>query len=87
MFDGYREEYRRQLLLLCKQCKQNVNNRPDEQKSVYKTIGGTPHLDGGYTVFGEVLDGFYVIDQIAAVKTGRGDVPLTTITMSIEVLE
>ena len=59
----------------------------EEQKTVYKTIGGTPHLDGGYTVFGEVLDGFHVIDEIVAVKTGRGDVPLTPVTMSIEILE
>ncbi len=59
----------------------------DEQKSVYKTIGGTPHLDGGYTVFGEVLDGFQVIDAIAAVKTGPGDVPITDIKMTVEVLE
>lgn len=59
----------------------------NEQKQVYKTIGGTPHLDGGYTVFGEVLDGFDVIDKIAAVKTGKGDVPLTPVTMTIEILE
>jgi peptidyl-prolyl cis-trans isomerase B (cyclophilin B) len=59
----------------------------NEQKQVYKTIGGTPHLDGGYTVFGEVLDGFDVIDKIAAVKTGKGDVPVTPVTMTIEILE
>lgn len=59
----------------------------DEQKQVYKTIGGTPHLDGGYTVFGEVLDGFDVIDKIAAVPTGRGDRPLKEIPMTIEILE
>lgn len=58
-----------------------------EQKQVYKTIGGTPHLDGGYTVFGEVLDGFQVIDKIAAVKTGPGDKPVDPITMTIEILE
>jgi len=59
----------------------------EEQKQVYKTIGGTPHLDGGYTVFGEVLDGFDVIDKIAAVKTGKGDVPVAPVTMTIEILE
>jgi peptidyl-prolyl cis-trans isomerase B (cyclophilin B) len=59
----------------------------DEQKQIYKTIGGTPHLDGGYTVFGEVLDGFNVIDLIAAVKTGRGDKPIEKVTMTIEILE
>ena len=54
---------------------------------MYKTIGGTPHLDGGYTVFGEVIDGFDVIDKIAAVKTGEGDVPVVPVTMIIEILE
>ncbi len=58
-----------------------------EQREIYKTVGGTPHLDGGYTVFGEVLDGFDVIDKIASVPTGRGDRPLEPVTMSIEILE
>jgi peptidyl-prolyl cis-trans isomerase B (cyclophilin B) len=58
-----------------------------EEREVYTTIGGTPHLDGGYTVFGEVLDGFDVIDKIASVPTGRGDKPLEPVTMSIEILE
>ena len=31
---------------------------PEEQRNVYKTIGGTPRLDGTYTVFGEVIEGF-----------------------------
>jgi len=47
----------------------------DEQKEVYKTIGGTPHLDGGYTVFGEVIEGLDVIDKIAAVSTDNSDRP------------
>jgi peptidyl-prolyl cis-trans isomerase B (cyclophilin B) len=59
----------------------------EEQKEVYKTIGGTPHLDGEYTVFGELLSGFDVLDKIAAVKTGRGDVPVEAVTMTIEILE
>lgn len=59
----------------------------DEQKQVYETIGGTPHLDGGYTVFGEVVMGFDVIDKIAAVQTGRADRPLVPVTMTIEILE
>lgn len=59
----------------------------DEQKRVYATVGGTPHLDGGYTVFGEVISGFEVIDKIAAVRTGPGDKPLTDVTMRIEILK
>ncbi|MBN2616200.1 MAG: peptidylprolyl isomerase [Bacteroidales bacterium] len=58
-----------------------------EQREVYKTIGGTPHLDGGYTVFGQVLDGFDVIDKIASVKTGPGDQPLEPVTMTIDISE
>ncbi|MBN2638404.1 MAG: peptidylprolyl isomerase [Bacteroidales bacterium] len=58
-----------------------------EQKEVYKTIGGTPHLDGGYTVFGQVVDGFDVIDKIASVKTGPQDVPVEPVTMTIDILE
>lgn len=42
---------------------------PPAYRSVYKTIGGTPHLDQGYTVFGEMLSGFAVLDSIAAVPT------------------
>ncbi|MEE4260512.1 MAG: peptidylprolyl isomerase [Bacteroidales bacterium] len=44
-------------------------------------------MDGGYTVFGEVLDGFDVIDKIAAVQTGKADVPVVPVTMTIEILE
>jgi len=58
-----------------------------EQRTAYKTAGGTPHLDGGYTVFGEVISGFDVIDKIAAVPTQTGDKPIEDVTMSIEVLD
>ena len=59
----------------------------EEQREVYKTIGGTPHLDGGYTVFGQVVDGFDVIDKIADVKTNAQDKPLEPVTMTIDILE
>lgn len=52
---------------------------PVEHRAVYKTIGGTPHLDQGYTVFGELVKGLDILDSIAAVATsGRqgGDRPL-----------
>ncbi len=58
-----------------------------EQIEAYKTIGGTPHLDGEYTVFGEVVEGLDIIDKIAKVKTGYMDVPVEAVTMTIEILK
>lgn len=58
-----------------------------EQRKTYTTIGGTPWLDGGYTVFGEVISGFDVIDKIAAVPIGPGDKPVNPVTMTVEILE
>jgi cyclophilin family peptidyl-prolyl cis-trans isomerase len=49
----------------------NGRKIPAELREVYKTIGGTPHLDQGYTVFGEVVKGLDVIDKIAAVQTSK----------------
>lgn len=57
-----------------------------EQRKAYSTVGGTPHLDGGYTVFGEVLEGLDVVDKIAAVKTGPMDKPMQDVKMTIKVL-
>lgn len=59
----------------------------EEQIKAYTTVGGTPHLDGEYTVFGEVVDGLDVIDKIAKVKTGYMDVPVEAVTMTIEILK
>lgn len=58
----------------------------EEQLNTYSTVGGTPHLDLQYTVFGEVVEGLDVIDKIAAVQTQR-DRPLSDVTMDIVVLE
>lgn len=58
-----------------------------KQREIYKTIGGTPHLDGAYTVFGEITEGFDVIDKIAVVPTKGANVPIDEINMQIRILE
>jgi peptidylprolyl isomerase len=50
-----------------------------EQRRIYKTKGGTPRLDGTYTVFGEVVEGLEIVDKIAYVKTNETDMPITDI--------
>jgi peptidyl-prolyl cis-trans isomerase B (cyclophilin B) len=51
----------------------------DEQKQAYTTVGGAPHLDGGYTVFGEVTDGMDTVEKIEIARTNRADRPLENI--------
>ena len=50
-----------------------------EMREVYKTIGGTPHLDGQYTVFGEVTEGMNLIEEMQMVETDKNDRPLEDI--------
>lgn len=57
-----------------------------KQREAYTTIGGTPHLDGNYTVFGELLNGVETIDQIAEVETDDRDRPVEDIRMSMKLL-
>lgn len=59
----------------------------EEQKQVYTTVGGTPHLDGNYTVFGEVIEGLSVLDSIAAQPTGPNDRPLKDLRMEMKVIK
>lgn len=82
---------------------QNLNNRlnlildnysqfetyriPVEHREVFKSIGGSPHLDQNYTVFGEVIQGLEVVDSIAAVETGPRDRPIAEVRiLSMRVL-
>ena len=51
-------------------------NLTPEQETVYTSVGGTPHLDGAYTVFGEVVEGLDVVDRIQRVRCDRNDRPL-----------
>lgn len=59
----------------------------EQQRNDYKTTGGTPHLDMGYTVFGEVVEGLDVLDKIAAVSTKPGDRPVKDVKFSVKVLK
>lgn len=54
---------------------------PANIREIYKTIGGTPFLDGEYTVFGEVIEGLEVIDKIAAVKTNPENRPVEDVVI------
>lgn len=56
---------------------------PENKLKVYQTIGGTPHLDNAYTVFGEVIEGLEIIDKIAAVENDERNRPLKDIKMRI----
>lgn len=57
-----------------------------EQTKIYTTIGGTPFLDGEYTVFGEVEEGLDVVEQIQNVVTTRNDRPQSDISMRMEII-
>ena len=53
----------------------------EAQMEVYASVGGTPHLDGQYTVFGEVVEGLDIVDRIQQVETLSGDRPKTDVVV------
>ena len=60
----------------------------EEQIKMYTTVGGTPHLDGSYTVFGEVYEGLEVVNEIAAQSVDSNARPLTDIRIiSVSLLQ
>ena len=63
------------------------NNKRPNQIRAYTTVGGTPHLDDAYTVFGKVIKGLDVLDKIAAEETDRTDKPVSPVVMNVVVKE
>lgn len=55
----------------------------DAQREIYRTEGGTPHLDGEYTIFGEVVEGMDIVDKIQNVQTNEYDKPLKPIIIKV----
>ena len=58
-----------------------------EQKKIYTSIGGTPHLDGDYTVFGELVEGFEVISKISNVTRDKSNLPTNNIKMTLSIIK
>lgn len=58
-----------------------------EQREVYNVEGGSPFLDGDYTVFGEVISGMEVVDQIAALNTDPNNRPVEDVRMKVRIIE
>jgi len=59
----------------------------DKQRKAYTTVGGYPDLDGKYTIFGECISGFEVIDKIAALKTDANNRPLTDVKITVKIIQ
>ncbi len=58
----------------------------EEQRKVYTTVGGLPELDGDYTVFGEVVSGFNVIEKITSLETDKNNRPFTDVKLVVRIL-
>lgn len=60
---------------------------PEWQRQVYKTIGGSPHLDRNYTVYGEIVVGLDMVDKIAVLTTDKNNRPKQDVKMDITILK
>lgn len=59
----------------------------DEQVHTYTTVGGTPHLDGTYTIFGEMVEGFDVLDAISVAQVDKSNRPTVDIPMEVMIVQ
>jgi len=60
---------------------------PEWQRAIYKTIGGTPHLDRNYTAYGEIVVGLDMVDKIAVLATDKNNRPKQDVKMDITILK
>lgn len=67
--------------------KRGMSTLSSDVAALYTTVGGTPHLDGAYTVFGEVIEGIEVLDRIAALQTDSYDRPLEDVVYTISLVK
>lgn len=89
---GKTEAFNNKIISLADACEKETGIKilkdiSPEKIKAYTTIGGTPILDDGYTVFGEVIKGLEVVDKIAAVKKGASDRPVEDVRMFVTVEE
>lgn len=54
---------------------------PADRREIYKSVGGVPHLDGSVTIFGEVVEGFDVVEKMSLVKTDKNDRPVKDVVI------
>ena len=54
---------------------------PADRREIYKTVGGVPHLDGSVTIFGEVVEGFDIVEKMSLVKTDKNDRPVKDVVI------
>ena len=88
---GRTEELQKLVLDLCEEIEETLKldfeNKEISQAQIdaYTTIGGAPHLDGAYTVFGQVVEGMEIIDKIAALKVDSLDNPIEPVYLSVSI--
>ena len=60
---------------------------PENHRDIYRSIGGSPHIDGDHTVFGEVYEGMAVVDSICKQRTDDGGWPINSVYIDVEVIK